>query len=88
MFIPANKQSLPQRIAGSAEALSATFEIAAGIGNRHSDVTAYTNADLPWSRIFIKLTEYPDELAVDFDTQKAIRFGSYDELRTAQITKL
>lgn len=70
------------------EALSATFEIAAGVGNRHSDVTAYSNADLPSQRIFIKRTEYPDELAVDFDTQKAIGFGTYDELRTAQITKL
>lgn len=70
------------------EALSATFEIAAAVGNRHSDVTAYTNADLPWQRIFIKLTEYPEELAADFDTQKAIRFGTYDELRTAQISKL
>ena len=53
------------------------FKIAAGIGNRNSDVTAYTAAGIPASRIFIKLPEYRGELATSLTGGAAVGFGSY-----------
>ncbi len=53
------------------------FAIAAGIGNRNSDVTAYTAAGIPANRIFIKLPEYRGELATSLTGGAAVGFGSY-----------
>lgn len=70
-------------------ALSAAgLQIAAGVGNRASDVTAYTNTALPAGRIFVEMPDYASELAPLLDLHKAIGFANYDELRTTYLTRL
>jgi hypothetical protein len=56
------------------------FPIFAGIGNRDSDITAYTNAGVDAAHIFIKLPEYAGECQADLDADKAIGFSDYDAL--------
>ena len=71
------------------EALSAAgLEIAAGIGNRASDVTAYTQSGLPADRIFIEMPDYASEVQPLLDRHAAIGFATYDELRTTYLAKL
>ncbi len=67
---------------------SAGLVIAAGIGNRASDVAAYDRASLPPVRIFVGTTEFADELAPDLDAGRATGFGTYDELRTDHLSQL
>ncbi len=69
------------------ESLSA-FQISAGIGNRGSDITAYTNVGLAPSRILIKLPEFTDEVAAALAAGDATGFTSYDDLRTMQLASL
>ena len=57
-----------------------TVPIAAGIGNRKSDITAYTNAGLAGTQIFIHLPEYEKEVKKDLDAGKAIGFSDYLQL--------
>jgi hypothetical protein len=54
--------------------------IAAGIGNRASDITSYTNAGLPPGRILINLPEFADEVAAALAAGKATGFDDYREL--------
>jgi hypothetical protein len=54
--------------------------IAAGIGNRKSDITAYTNIGLPGKQIFIHLPEYEKECRKDIDAGKAVGFADYLQL--------
>ena len=54
-----------------------TVPIAAGIGNRKSDITAYTNIGLDGKRIFIHLPEYAKEVKKDIDSGKATGFADY-----------
>jgi hypothetical protein len=73
----------------TAEALAAAgLELAAGVGNRGSDITAYGNAGIAPDRIFIELPEYADEVEAPIAAGDAIGFASYDELRTAQLERL
>lgn len=58
----------------------AAFSLQAGIGNRRSDVTAYTAAGLAADRIFIKLPEFEDELAADLAASKAVGVADYATL--------
>lgn len=69
----------------SALASLAAFEIAAGIGNRASDITAYTAAGLPPERIFIKLPEFGEELAAPLAAGEAVGFSRYEELRARDL---
>jgi len=55
----------------------AGFELEAGVGNRHTDVEAYTNAGIDPDHIFIKLPEFMDELATDLDTKRATGIEQY-----------
>lgn len=55
-------------------------ELAAGIGNRASDVAAYANAGIAAERIFVELPDYASELAPLLDSGAAIGFESYAEL--------
>ena len=64
------------------------FPIAMGVGNRASDVTAYTNAGLSGTSIFIKLPEYQSEVQPALDAGQAIGFTDYDTLRTQYISAL
>jgi phosphatidate phosphatase PAH1 len=59
---------------------SFTVKIAVGIGNRKSDITAYTNAGLSANQIFIHLPEYAKELKRDLDAGKATGFAEYSKL--------
>jgi phosphatidate phosphatase PAH1 len=56
------------------------FEIAAGVGNRKSDVAAYRAAGVPAERIFVKLPEYGGELGASLRAGAAIGFGTYGPL--------
>src|SRR5262249_25872678 len=44
--------------------------IAAAIGNRATDVEAYTRAGLPSDRIYVKLPEFTDELRADLGARR------------------
>ncbi len=63
--------------------LAASFKLVAGIGNRASDITAYTNVGLPAERIFIKLPEFTDELLGPLGAKRATGFAHYRELLPA-----
>ncbi len=54
--------------------------IAAGIGNRASDITAYTSAGLPPGRILINLPEFAGEVAAELAAGKATGFDDYSEV--------
>lgn len=54
--------------------------IAAGVGNRASDVIAYRNAGLAASQIFINLPEFTGELAAELAAGNATGFDHYHEL--------
>ena len=56
------------------------FEVAAGVGNRTSDVRAYTAAGLAAGRIFVKLPEYRGELGASLRAGAAVGFGTYGTL--------
>jgi phosphatidate phosphatase PAH1 len=59
---------------------SISVPIAAGIGNRKSDITAYTTIGLAAKQIFIHLPEYAKEVKKDLDAGKATGFADYLEL--------
>jgi phosphatidate phosphatase PAH1 len=58
----------------------AGFELVAGVGNRKSDVTAYTAAGMAPEHIFVKLPEYEGELGAALSSGAAIGFGAYGPL--------
>jgi hypothetical protein len=58
------------------------FPIAMGVGNRASDITAYTNSGLAGTSIFIKLPEYQSEVQAALDAGQANGFADYATLRT------
>lgn len=55
----------------------AGFKLLAGVGNRHTDVEAYTNAGLAPDHIFIKLPEFESELTDDLAQARATRIDQY-----------
>jgi hypothetical protein len=57
--------------------LAAELPIALGVGNRASDIEAYTNAGVAPDRIFIKLPEFADEVAARLQAGEAIGFPAY-----------
>ena len=57
--------------------------IAAGVGNRASDVAAYRNAGLPADRIFINLPEFTRELRATLAAGEATAFDDYNDLKPA-----
>lgn len=67
---------------------AAGLTVAAGIGNRASDVTAYARSGLPASRIFIELPDYAGEVQPLLDAHAATGFTSYDALLADQLAKL
>ncbi len=54
--------------------------IAAGVGNRASDIKAYRNAGLTPDRIFINLPEFTDELRTELAAGEATAFDDYRDL--------
>lgn len=56
------------------------FDVAAGVGNRRSDVTAYDAAGVPANHIFVKLPEYGRELGTSLRAGAAVGFGAYSHL--------
>jgi hypothetical protein len=70
-------------------ALSAAgLEVAAGVGNRASDVEAYISVGVAPDRIFIEMPEYASEVQPLIDLGAAIGFTSYDALLADQLSKL
>ena len=61
-------------------ALARDFTIVAGVGNRASDVAAYSAAGVPASRIFIKLPEFVGEVARALHEHRAVGFAAYGSL--------
>ncbi|HTL39134.1 MAG TPA: hypothetical protein VL326_38655, partial [Kofleriaceae bacterium] len=55
----------------------AGFDLLAGVGNRHTDVEAYTNAGIDPQHIFIKLPEFESELTDDLAQARATRIDQY-----------
>jgi LNS2-like protein (lipin/Ned1/Smp2) len=70
------------------EALAAHLDVAAGVGNRASDVTAYAHVGLAADRIFIELPDYASEVQPLLDAHAAIGFPSYAALLADQLSKL
>lgn len=56
------------------------MEIAVGIGNRASDITAYSSVGVDASGIWIKLPEFTDELSAPLGAKKAHGFADYADL--------
>jgi hypothetical protein len=70
-------------------ALSAPgLAIAAGVGNRASDVAAYAGTGVSADRIFIELPEFADEVQPMLDAGAAIGFASYDALLAEHLSRL
>jgi phosphatidate phosphatase PAH1 len=59
---------------------AAGFALAAGVGNRASDVEAYAGAGIAADRIFIELPEYRSEVAPLVAARRAMGFESYAAL--------
>ncbi|HTR49639.1 MAG TPA: HAD family acid phosphatase [Kofleriaceae bacterium] len=66
-------------------ALEQGLTIAAGVGNRDSDITAYTNTNVAADRIYIKLPEYQSECQADLDAGKAVGFDDYATLQAMYV---
>jgi hypothetical protein len=60
--------------------IARSFPIAAGVGNRRSDIAAYGNAGIAANRIFVKLPEYNGELGASLRAGAAVGFGAYTAL--------
>jgi len=60
--------------------LRSKFGVAAGLGNRATDVEAYRMAGLPARRTFVKLPEFSRELEGQLAQHKAIGFEEYGPL--------
>lgn len=67
---------------------AAGFEVAAGNGNRATDIEAYRNAGITGDRTFIQSSEFADEVATEIQGGHAIGFTSYDDLRTKYLANL
>jgi phosphatidate phosphatase PAH1 len=67
--------------AGVFDALQGQLPIAIGVGNRATDIDAYTHAGLGGDQIFIKLPEFEGEVEARLTAGDAVGFASYDELR-------
>jgi LNS2 (Lipin/Ned1/Smp2) len=75
--------------AQTASALAAAgLELAAGVGNRASDITAYGNAGIAADRIFIEVPEYLDEVQSQLAIGAAISFETYDALRVQHLERM
>jgi phosphatidate phosphatase PAH1 len=64
------------------------FPIAMGIGNRATDITAYTSSGVAPTSIMISLPDYQSEVQPALDAGQAIGFTGYDQLRTTAIANL
>lgn len=60
--------------------LAQRFDVAAAIGNRATDITAYAGAGISADRILIKLPEFTEELNAPLASHKATGFTAYDQL--------
>jgi len=67
---------------------AAGLSVAAGVGNRASDVSAYTNTGLAADRIFIELPDYASEVQPLLDAHAATGFSSYGALLADRLAKL
>jgi len=66
----------------------AGLDLAAGIGNRATDIQAYANAGIAADRTFIEATEFASEVQPEVAAGHAIGFPSYSELKTKYLVNL
>ncbi|HEX7837486.1 MAG TPA: hypothetical protein VF469_08485 [Kofleriaceae bacterium] len=59
---------------------AARLALSAGVGNRATDITAYTNTHVAADHIFIELPEFQSEVQPQLDARQAVGFTSYDDL--------
>ena len=67
---------------------AAGFVVAIGIGNRATDVQAYSDAGIPADRILIEATQYASEIQPLVARGRATSFTSYDALRRLVLARL
>ncbi|MGE5182183.1 MAG: hypothetical protein ACM31C_08975 [Acidobacteriota bacterium] len=67
------------------QAFGQGLTLAAGVGNRQSDIDAYASVGIAATRIFVKLPEFQSEVQASLDAHLAIGFSSYDDLKTQYI---
>jgi len=76
-FVPSGDRSAEYK---TAVLRALTIPIAAGIGNRASDIAAYTRAKIPADRILIHLPEFEREVEGDLRASRAVGFSDYRKL--------
>jgi phosphatidate phosphatase PAH1 len=64
------------------------FTLTAGVGNRESDIEAYTNVGLPPADIWVKMPEYQSECQADLDAGNAFSFTDYPTFQSTFIDTL
>lgn len=79
VFVPSGDRSVDYK---TAVLRALTIPIAAGIGNRASDIAAYSRAKIPASRILIHLPEHAREVEADLAASRAVGFTDYRKLTT------
>jgi hypothetical protein len=67
------------------EALAQSLAVVMGVGNRETDIEAYTNVGLAPATIFVKLPEYESEMQASLDAGAAIGFDAYSDLQATYI---
>lgn len=70
------------------DALGAELEIAAGVGNRATDIAAYAATGVTAARIYIEAPEFADEVKPEIAAGHAVGFDTYDQLRARFATEL
>jgi hypothetical protein len=77
VFVPSGDRSVEYK---TAVMRAITVPIAAGIGNRASDIAAYARARIPANRILIHLPEFEQEVEADLAASRAVGFTDYQKL--------
>ncbi|HEY1548616.1 MAG TPA: HAD family acid phosphatase [Kofleriaceae bacterium] len=67
------------------DALAQSLSVVMGVGNRETDIEAYTNVGLAPTTIFVKLPEYQGEMQASLDAGAAIGFAAYSDLQSTYI---
>jgi hypothetical protein len=69
-------------------ALASSLSVVMGVGNRQSDIDAYTAVGLAAKTIFVKLPEYQSEMQASLDAGDAIGFDDYSTLQSTYIAAM
>jgi hypothetical protein len=67
---------------------AAGLDLAAGVGNRASDIEAYGNAGVVPDRTYIQTSDFESEVAPEIAAGRALGFTAYDDLRAQRLANL